>query len=250
MRLLVTRPEPDAGLFADDLRALGHEAVLQPLLEYRARDFDTSLLRSANALVITSRNALRALQDKVDIQNIANVTVYCVGGETAKLALAAGFRSVSAIADTVSALAPKIVSHADCGTELLHVSGEHQAFDLSGALAREGLSVRTLRVYEMGACRALAPGVVARLRAGEIDGVLLMSPRTAEIFISLCRAHDLVDEAKALCYFCIAESVAGKIRPLGAKQVRVAAVPNRNAILDLVARSDSARPFRSRDKHA
>ncbi len=58
MRLLVTRPEPDASREADKLAARGHEAVLAPLLviEFVA---DVALpLEGAQALIVTSRNAL------------------------------------------------------------------------------------------------------------------------------------------------------------------------------------------------
>ena len=63
MRLLVTRPEPDASTFAEELRGLGHEPVLQPLIEFRALDFNPAKLRTAQAIIITSGNCLRALEE-------------------------------------------------------------------------------------------------------------------------------------------------------------------------------------------
>ena len=63
MRLLVTRPEPGASIFAEELRELGHEPILQPLLEFRALNFDPAKLRAAQALIITSGNCLRALEE-------------------------------------------------------------------------------------------------------------------------------------------------------------------------------------------
>jgi uroporphyrinogen-III synthase len=72
MRLLVTRPEPDAGALAEELRTLGHEPVLQPLLEFHVLDFDLGSLKTADALIFTSRNGLRALSEKLDLGSVAH----------------------------------------------------------------------------------------------------------------------------------------------------------------------------------
>ncbi len=234
MRLLVTRPEPEAATQAEELRRFGHEPVLQPLLEFGALDFDPAPLRLADALIFTSANAVRALQQKIDPQDIAATPVFCVGGKTARRAGAAGFQSVAAIADTAEELSAKIVSQAPKGAILVHVTGEHQAFDLAHALEREGLSLHTLRVYSMKARDAFESQAAEALQAGAIGGVILMSPRTAEIFVSLCRHHDLLDSVKGLRYFCLAASVAKKLMPLQPVSVHIAAKPGRDALLALL----------------
>ena len=61
MRLFVTRPEPDATREADTLSALGHEPVRAALLEIEFLEDVPLNLEGAQATVITSRNALRAL---------------------------------------------------------------------------------------------------------------------------------------------------------------------------------------------
>ena len=63
MRLLVTRPEPDALKLRAALEEHGHEATVEPLLARLVRgsgnDFD---LDGVQALIATSRYALRALK--------------------------------------------------------------------------------------------------------------------------------------------------------------------------------------------
>ena len=149
MRLLVTRAEPEAGRLAAELRALGQEPVLQPLLEFRRLDFDPAQLKTAGALIFTSGNALRALEEK-PLNGAADTPAFCVGGETARRAMRAGFQ-VAATAGTAAELVPKIVSLAGKAANIVHVTGEHQAFDLSKALSGEGLSLNTLCVYRMKA---------------------------------------------------------------------------------------------------
>jgi len=108
MRLLVTRPEPDAGALAEELRKLGHEPVLEPLLEFRVLDFDLAPLKTADALIFTSGNSLRALREKLNPGCISSCPVFCVGGETETRARAAGFKTIKAAADTAEELAGKI----------------------------------------------------------------------------------------------------------------------------------------------
>ena len=98
MRLLVTRPEPGASILAEELRELGHEPILQPLLEFRALNFDPAKLRAAQALIITSGNCLRALEDMRLFAHLADVPLYCVGEETARRAQATGFKELLATA--------------------------------------------------------------------------------------------------------------------------------------------------------
>ena len=234
MRLLVTRPEPDASAFAEELRTLGHDAILQPLLEFRILGFDRSLLKAAHAVIMTSGNAVRAIEASVARSDLADIPFYCVGEETAKRAHAAGFRALIATADTAERLAPRILSTARDGQIIVHLAGEHQAFDLAGALAAEGLPLQTLPVYSMEACRDLSLSVVTAMKAGEIDGAILMSPRTAGIYVSLCHSHGLHDSAKRLRYFCISENVAAKLALLMPDDVRVPDKPSRKALLELL----------------
>ncbi len=72
------------------------------------------------------------------------------------------------------------------------------------------------------------------LKAGEIDGVILMSPRTAEIYVSLCHRHGNLNCAKTLSYFCLSENVAAKLASLEPDRVLISRKPNKEALLDLL----------------
>ena len=117
MRLLVTRAEPGASIFAEELRELGHEPILQPLLEFRALNFDPAKLRAAQALIITSGNCLRALEEMSLFAHVTDVPLYCVGEGTGRRAQAVGFKEPLATADTAEQLAAKIIAS---GTQECH----------------------------------------------------------------------------------------------------------------------------------
>jgi uroporphyrinogen-III synthase len=234
MRLLVTRPEPDASVFAGELRALGHEPVLQPLLEFRVLDFDVAPLRAAEALIVTSGASLRALKERGCLDDLTDKPLYCVGEETARRALSAGFRTVIATAETGEVLAGKIAASWRKDAPIAHIMGEHMAFDIAGELAREGFPVQSVTVYSMEACAEFRPSVGAMMEAGRLDGAILMSPRTAEIYVSLCHRHGRLRCAKTLSYFCLSANVAAKLASLEPDRVLISRKPNKQALLDLL----------------
>jgi uroporphyrinogen-III synthase len=235
MRLLVTRAETDAAALAKEIQGLGHDPVLQPLLEFRLLEFDPSPLKAAGGIVFTSRNAVRALGGKPGLGSIRDCPIFCVGSETERHAREAGFVTVAAAAETAEALVPKIVAAAGKDSCLVHVTGEHQAFDLAGALKAKGLSIHTLPVYSMEARAAFDSRVARDIEAGKIGGVILMSPRTAMIFAALCEQQGLIECAKALDYFCLSSSVANRLKPLEPLHVHVAQRPNLAALLALLS---------------
>ena len=70
------------------------------------------------------------------------------------------------------------------------------------------------------------------LNAGRLDGVVLMSPRTAAIFAALVVRHDAVTQASRLD--CISAAVAQAVEPLKARAI-VAARPREEDILALIS---------------
>ncbi|HEY7610485.1 MAG TPA: uroporphyrinogen-III synthase, partial [Alphaproteobacteria bacterium] len=60
MRILLTRPEPDAQRFAAQLAEHGIEAVVAPLMTIETADAPLPPLEGVQALVFTSANGVRA----------------------------------------------------------------------------------------------------------------------------------------------------------------------------------------------
>jgi uroporphyrinogen-III synthase len=95
MRLLVTRPEPDASRQADKLRAMGHDPVLAPLMTIQPIPDASLQLEGAQALIVTSRNALRAIATRPELERARKLPLYAVGDATAREAAALGFARLS-----------------------------------------------------------------------------------------------------------------------------------------------------------
>jgi uroporphyrinogen-III synthase len=234
MRVLVTRPEPDASREAETLAARGHEAVLAPLLTIEF-DRDARLqLEGAQALLVTSRNALRALASHPALGEALKLPLLAVGDATAGEAQALGFADVTIGPGTGAKLAKLIVNEFEPERgALVHLSGEAIAFDLKAALEAKGFVVRRFVLYRAIPSGALPARALSLLEAGELDGVILMSPRTAKTFAELAVRHGLVTQANGLVCYCLSEAVAEAVRPLGG-EIRVAAGPREEDVLALL----------------
>ncbi len=231
MRLLVTRPEDDAALQAAALTSRGHEVFLAPLLQIEMERPPLDL-ENVQAVIVTSRNALRALERHPQKDALLQLPVFAVGEATARAANGMGFREIAVGPGNGAGLAEVIRDGAEpVRGALLHLSGEDLAFDLAAALP--DYELRRAVMYRAVPAEAL-PGKIPQLvREGKLDGAILMSPRTAATFVSLLRGHDLLAPAARLICYCLSEAVAEAASPLGA-DLRVPGKPREEDILALI----------------
>lgn len=235
MRLLVTRPEPDALKLRAVLEEHGHEATVEPLLSVVFDGAEAIDLDGVQALIATSRNALRALKSHPLLSEARKLPLFAVGRATSEEARALGFEMVVTGAGTAQQLVAHIVSVAEPAAGLLlHLAGDTQAGDLAGDLESHGFRVSQAVVYRMQPAKALSEDTVEQLAMGEIEGVILMSPRTAAIYAILMRKQGLVSIARGLVHFCLSEAVARRLEPLGAVRTEIAEAPRLEEILALI----------------
>lgn len=239
MRVLVTRPEPDATRQAERLAARGHEPVVAPLLLIEpARDVPLEL-EGAQALIVTSRNALCALASHRDLAVSLRLPLFAVGEATAKAAMELGFTKVTVGPGTGEELSRLIAGTLKPNAgPIVHLAGETVAFDLKSALQAKGFTLRQPVLYRAVAATRLPPGALALLNAGKLDGVILMSPRTAAIFAALVVRHGALTQASRLDCYCLSAAVAQAVEPLKARAI-VAVRPYEDDILALLD-SDAA----------
>jgi uroporphyrinogen-III synthase len=235
MRLLVTRPEPDALKLRAALEDMGHEATVEPLLSVTFADLSGLNLDGVQALIATSRNGVRALRSTPLLASARAMPLFAVGKATAQEARALGFGMVVTGAGTAHELVTHIVSVIDPAAGLLlHLAGDRLAVDLRAELEPHGFRVLQPVVYRTAAATALSADTVEQLAEGEIDGVILMSPRTAEVYARLIRAHGLAAAVRDLAHFCLSAAIARRLAALGALRVEIAESPRLEELLALI----------------
>lgn len=238
MRVLITRPEPDASELADQLRALGVYTVLAPLLSIVFQEIEPNALAGASAIVATSRNGLQALSRSKALDAARKLPVFTVGPATSALAKQMDFAAVIPGPGTASALVATILEHlAELGEgPLVHLAGDRLAFDMSAALARSNIVLNVIPAYRTEPVKELPKVVVDGLGTRDFDAVILMSPRTAEVWQRLIEQEGLASRLGQLTHVCLSAAVADKLQILSKLKIAVAQEPNGQEIVSLIAR--------------
>ncbi|MGD9783497.1 MAG: uroporphyrinogen-III synthase [Hyphomicrobiaceae bacterium] len=244
MHILVTRPEPDASQMRAQIEAMGHSADVAPLLVITVDAPSDAALQGRDGLVVTSRNGLRALERASDLRALLGRPLFVVGRGTAAAARALGFKDVIIGPATAKDLVPLIVdrmkgAHGTRGiapreVNLLHLSGDKISFDLVPPLAEHGLRLDRATVYRSQPADRLLPEVQGALSRGRYDGVVLMSPLTAETFVHLVEREGLADAAAHPAYLCLSAGIAERVDGLKPGRVLVAPKPTAEDMLALV----------------
>src|SRR5437763_997764 len=145
MRLLVTRPEPDATRTAETLRARGHDVLVAPLLA--TLTIAAEFAGPYDGVVMTSANAARALAAHPHAGELIELPCLTVGNRTAEAARAAGLRHVQSADGALGDLVDLVAAKFDPSARLLYLAGEDRAGDLTGELAKRGIVVDTVVIY-------------------------------------------------------------------------------------------------------
>ena len=234
MRLLVTRPEPDAERTAAKLRARGHVVLVMPLLRIEPVVHAQIGAGPFGALLVTSANAATAVARQARFAELRALPVFAVGDRTAEAMRAVGFVDVASAQGDVSDLAALVAARCKPGGSLLYLTGADRSGDLTGVLSGRGFAVKTAVVYRAVATGAPPPEALAAMRPG-FDGVLHFSRRTSEAYVDVARAGGLPGDAlKAPVHFCLSAQVAEPLIEAGAGDTRVAAEPTEAALLALI----------------
>ncbi|MBL6942030.1 MAG: uroporphyrinogen-III synthase [Rhodospirillales bacterium] len=232
MRLMITRPLEDAEPLAAELAALGVETVIEPLLSIELTAADIPDLTGVQGLLLTSANGVRAF---AALSPERHLPVYAVGDATARTALQAGFEKITSAAGDVTTLAELVQQKCQPGDGvLLHVAGSKVAGDLAAMLALSGYQYHRVQLYHASKATSLSPGGLDALKKGDIDGVVLYSPRTAGSFVDLLEKAGAADCAKQLNVYCLSDAVAARAGALGWARMVVAASPDQVALIKSV----------------
>ena len=229
MRLLVTRPQPEADQTAAALAALGHAPLLAPMLRTQLLPPPATMARPG-AVLFTSVNAVRAATAWPETLLPRSIPALAVGDRTAAAAAAAGFKDVLSAAGDSTALADLALARLDPEAgPLLHPTIAEPAGALAARLQAAGFAVKMVEAYRMIAASALPSEAVAALEADRLDGVLFYSRRTAETFLRL--AEPLRPHLAALLLYCLSGEVAAA---LDTGHIRIAARPNEASLLAML----------------
>lgn len=228
--LWVTRPSLDAPKQAGILQDNGYNTECFGLLdiEIYEKEVDTT---DCQAVVFTSANGVRAyVQNGGDI----NLPAFAVGDATMVQAEEYGFKNVISANGDINDLSDVIKENLNPADGMLyHCAGSVIAKDLGALLDGFCYQVKRVPLYDAVPCVHLTSTLCTHIENGGIQGVLLMSPRTADIFVHLVHIHGLDKYVQSMVIFSLSDAVASKVSDLGADVV-VAKTPTTDSLVQKI----------------
>jgi uroporphyrinogen-III synthase len=213
VRVLVTRPLPEANQTAARLAALGHKPVIAPLTMIEptraimpAGPFDFIVATSARALEMIDAAALAPLLDR---------PFRGVGARTIEAARARGFTTAPAAPDVARLLATLV--DAPPNARVLYLAGEDRKPALEEGLIAAGHGVETVVVYRAAAVTRLPEPARLALATNTLGAALCYSRRGAELLIELAMAAGVMNGLMLTPHVCISAEAAAPFVALGAR---------------------------------
>ena len=242
MAVLVTRPHPDDEATASALRGRGFEVLQAPMLRFAPVPFHDDAEARYGAVIVTSANALRAIEPQLAGSRLLKLPLFAVGEHTAAAARGAGFGQVIAAKGDAAALRDLVLASVKAkqlkrASTLLYLAGADLARDLAGELGEKGFTVVTHTTYRMIPESSLPREICDAFVANQVEAVLHYSRRSARAFLDATRAGGVEISALALPQCCISAAVASVLRDAGAPQVTAAASADENALFETLARA-------------
>ena len=229
-KIWITRPTEDSSHLFKTLTDKGYDAFVEPLLDITFNEVKIDT-KNCQAIVFTSANGVRAY---IYNKGTTDLPVYAVGDATAREAKKAGFKIIHISQGDVVFLSETIKEHAKPEEgALYHGAGSVIAKDLSALLSAHKYAVKRQALYEAVPTVAISRTVCTYLKNGSISGILLMSPRTADIFVRTMRAQKLDNHLEGVIMFALSDAVADKLRSLNCKVV-VASDPTQSDVISAI----------------
>jgi len=228
MRLaLIIRPLRDALPLAKALESKGVESYLCPL--YHPSFFSIPPLKNPQALILTSKNALRAIENQ---EALKKMPLYAVGDKTAQLAHDMGFFEVMNASGTSQELIQCILQRAHPKAGILwHLSGEIVKGNIVETLNAKGFEAQQRIVYRIEQTKNLPAPLLSHLQNQKLTHVLFFSSHTTLLFVNLLKMNGLEKLACQMRAICLSQDVALKASTLTWKEIWISLKPTAQSMM-------------------
>ena len=236
MKILVTRPQPQADKTAQKLIAMGHDVIVEPMLSFQRLTVDGDVAGDAKAIAATSARAIEALVFNGLVSQLQHLPLYCVGEATARAAEASGFQKVFQAGGDVDSLS-KLIVDSNQDAPVFYPAAVDRSGDLAGQLEQQGIACRMVEIYQMAAATGFSEKTREQIQSQTVDYALFYSLRTIQIFLSLSNLEKTTVFLNSMKALCVSKRVAEHAGAFG--EVFTAKTPNEDSLLELLSGSIS-----------
>lgn len=164
-KVLITRSLIDALPIAEALKERGQDPLVSPL--FKVIFYPLSEIESAQGLIVTSKNALRAIES---YESLKTYPLFGVGDQTIELAHQLGFTKTWSAAGDGKSLLELVLKHAHPHQgPLYHISGDVIKIDFVAELRKYGFQAERRRVYSVQPFEKLPLPIAEGLEKGELS---------------------------------------------------------------------------------
>jgi uroporphyrinogen-III synthase len=241
---LSTRPHTDAMRDVASLQRRAVSAMAMPVMRLVPHaHYELPDSKTISAVIFTSRNAVAcfAKTPRLETPRLAawlDKPVFVVGTATGIAARLVGFKDVTVGHGGGSGLVPKILTaKLASGRAVLWPSAQQKSFDMQTALAAHDISVIDMPVYDMVPVEIVNPAVAQHLEDGGMVSVILMSVRTAALFVELLKAGNLWQHRSRVSIIAGSAAIADAAGA-GWQHIWVSKRPSRSRILAIATLVD------------
>lgn len=221
-RVLITRPLEDTQAIVETLQSKEIEVSLYPL--FKVTFLPAPPIKDPQALLITSKNALRALEGKNELTKVPLLTV---GDETAEYARRMGFTSVKSAGGTSKdLLSLALKTYNPTEGSLWYLSGKKIKEDIASSLNAQGVQAEHAIVYDIQDPHEIPSGLREELKADKITHILFFSPRTARVIGGFLREGSFHEALSKVSSLCLSQDVAKEISNMPWKDLWISPRPN------------------------
>lgn len=231
--VLITRPEPQASRFAQDLQArYGPKVfpVLSPLLAPKML-YPAVPSGPFGSVILTSETGARAAAAMAEA---LPKRAYCVGDHTAEVATALGFDARSAAGDAAALL--KLLLSAREDAPFLHLRGRETRGDIVQRLRDAEVAADEVILYAQEPQPLGSKALEILQGAGPVVAPLF-SPRSATVFRqAVSQLPEHVKLSERLCLVALSPAVASAVGGDFARQIVTASAPTQTELFSAMDR--------------
>ncbi len=209
--------------------------ILEPLLRIEIRDFQISNTIDYDGVIITSVNAVPAIEKN---PNLLGTPFYCVGKKTAESLRSFGVVNIAQCCQTVEPLIDELKS-AGRNQRFLYLRGQDVSVDIKSAMQSNDIIVDEAICYSAETVDHFSESFLDDLRNQRIGLVTLFSKRTAEVFVRLIRQQQKENsvDADQIDILCISQPVLEYVSSVFKKEnIIVSDKPDMKAMAEAVHR--------------
>ncbi len=228
--ILLTRPERESLKIKDKLNKLGINSEISPTLKILAKipQNTPQPLERYDIILITSKYTADHIQPHLT----STIPIYTIGQETTKALEEKGIKVTLTAGGNSQSLYKLIKENYPKSKNLIHFGGEDISANFKKHILESAFHVDHVSLYKAHPCTTLTDTAIILLKSHNISHVLHFSPRSAEIFETLCDQHGLTDRLSTITALCLAPTVVKSLDNNKWKKVDVARHANTSSMIE------------------